>query len=105
MYVNLGMRLLQARCTACWWSIGFALHPLLPSRPSLHSLVAYWHPQLLIAAQVDPSDQGLGLKVTNAPEVGGCVIKEVADFCSATQELKPGDRFVFVPKFIFSYSI
>ena len=74
---------------------GFTLNPLLPSRPSLHSLVAYWHPQLLIAAQVNPSDQGLGLKVTNAPEVGGCVIKEVAEFCSATQQLKPGDWSVF----------
>ena len=83
----------------------FTLHPLLPPRPSLHSLVAYWHPQLLIAAQVDPSDQGLGLKVTNAPEVGGCVIKEVADFCSATQQLKPGDRSVLISKLIFSHSI
>jgi len=59
--------------------------------------VASGHPQLLVAAQVDPSEHGLGLKVTNASsKVGGCVVKEVADFCSAKQQLNPGDRFVLL---------
>lgn len=69
---------------------------LLTPRPSLHLLLAPQPPQYLLATRLEPTPQGLGVKVAKAPSGGsggggeGCVVKEIADFCSTTQ-LRPGD--------------
>ena len=50
--------------------------------------------QCIITTEVEPTEQGLGIKVANEPSaIGGCVVKGVANSCKSSQ-LKPGDRLV-----------
>ena len=64
-------------------------------RASLFPLLNDGLQHLLVSFEVAPTDQGLGIMLTNATTGGdhkGCVVKTVAETSSAHNMLLPGDR-------------
>ena len=63
-----------------------------PQRQSLFARLSARSPQVIITLELEPTDQGLGIKVANAPpEVGGCIVKGTAPYCQ-TDQLRHGDK-------------
>ena len=61
-------------------------------RPTLFDLMAHQPMQAVIPVEVMPTDQGLGVKLTeDYGGQGGCIVKAVANYSSALSLLTPGD--------------